>query len=187
MCIPVKVTLIFLRAPLNPHGAPGNIQGITGQVYKWMCVCASCVCVCVWWGWGWGIIQSEGVYTWYVLSGKIHGGIRNIQCKSRLWGPLHRGTIAPRKNIFLTRVLRVHVLSVSRVPVHIYEGTCGGGSHFCGISIMITDGLLHIWPPGHLQLHCSPSSGCCNHIRWNEWFCLAKLVPVFDQIWTFMH
>ena len=60
----------------------------------------------------------------------MHGGVRNIQRKSRLRGPFHRGTIAPRK-IFLTRVLRVNVLSVSRVPVffhegtwHIYEGTC---------------------------------------------------------------
>ena len=42
---------------------------------------------------------------------------------------------------------------------------------FCGISIMITDGLLLIWPPGHLQLHCSSSSDGCNYIRWNEWFC----------------
>ena len=50
---------------------------------------------------------------------------------------------------------------------------CGyeGVSIFCGISIMITDGLLLIWPPGHLQLHCSPSSDGCNYIRWNEWFC----------------
>ena len=37
---------------------------------------------------------------------------------------------------------------------------CGyeGVPIFCGISIMIADGLLLIWPPGHLQLHCSPSS-----------------------------
>ena len=35
-----------------------------------------------------------------VLSGKIHGGIRNIQYKSRLRGPFHRCAIAPRKNIF---------------------------------------------------------------------------------------
>ena len=46
-----------------------------------------------------------------------------------------------------------------------------GNTHFCGISIMITDGLFLIWPPGHLQLHCSPSSDGCNCIRWNEWFC----------------
>ena len=46
-------------------------------------------------------------------------------------GTFHRCTIAPRKKYFLTRVLRVYVLSVSRVPVffhegtwHIYEGTC---------------------------------------------------------------
>ena len=45
---------------------------------------------------------------------------------------------------------------------------------FCGISIMITEGLLLIWPPGHLQLHCSPSNDGCNHIRWNEWFLLSK-------------
>ena len=77
-----------------------------------------------------GLIQSIEAYTWNVLSGKIHGGIRNIQCKSRLRETFHRCTIAPRK-IFLTRVLRAYVLSVSRVPVffhegtwHIYEGTC---------------------------------------------------------------
>ena len=35
-----------------------------------------------------------------VLSGKIHGGIRNIQCKSRLRGTFHRCTRSPRKNIF---------------------------------------------------------------------------------------
>ena len=46
------------------------------------------------------LIQSVEAYTWNVLSGKIHGGIRNIQCKSRLRGTFHRCTIAPRKNIF---------------------------------------------------------------------------------------
>ena len=54
---------------------------------------------------------------------------------------------------------------------------------FCGISITITDTLLLIWSPGHLQLHCWPCSGGCNHLRWNEtineWFRIAKLVPVF--------
>ena len=49
---------------------------------------------------------------------------------------------------------------------------CGyeGVPIFCGISIMITDGLLRIWPPGHLQLHCSPSSDGCNYIRWTNDF-----------------
>ena len=42
----------------------------------------------------------RGLCTWNVLSGEIHGGIRNIQCKSRLRGTFHRCTIAPRKNIF---------------------------------------------------------------------------------------
>ena len=46
------------------------------------------------------LIQSVEAYIWNVLSGKIHGGIRNIQCKSRLRGTFHRCTIAPRKNIF---------------------------------------------------------------------------------------
>ena len=46
------------------------------------------------------LIQSVEVYIWNVLFGKIHGGIRNIQCKSRLRGTFHRCTIAPRKNIF---------------------------------------------------------------------------------------
>ena len=46
------------------------------------------------------LLQSIEAYTWNVLSGKIHGGIRNIQCKSRLRGTFHRCTIAPRKNIF---------------------------------------------------------------------------------------
>ena len=46
------------------------------------------------------LIQSVEAYTWNVLSGKIHGGIRNIQCKSRLRGTFHRCTIALRKNIF---------------------------------------------------------------------------------------
>ena len=88
--IPLYVTV---EAPLNPHGAPGNIQG-TCITDRCACGC-TCVCVCAY----------EGV------------------------------------------------------PI------------FCGISIMITDGSLFIWSPGHLQLHCWPSSGSCNHIRWNEWFC----------------
>ena len=46
------------------------------------------------------LIQPVEAYTWNVLSGKIHGGIRNIQCKSRLRGPFYRCAIAPRKNIF---------------------------------------------------------------------------------------
>ena len=46
------------------------------------------------------LIQSVEAYTRIVLSGKIHGGIRNIQCKSQLRGTFHRCTIAPRKNIF---------------------------------------------------------------------------------------
>ena len=46
------------------------------------------------------LIQSVEAYALNVLSGKIHGGIRNIQCKSRLRGTFHRCTIAPRKNIF---------------------------------------------------------------------------------------
>ena len=46
------------------------------------------------------LIQSVEAYIWNVLSGKIHGGIRNIQCKSRLRGTFHRCTKAPRKNIF---------------------------------------------------------------------------------------
>ena len=46
------------------------------------------------------LIQSVEAYTWNVLSGKIHEGIRNIQCKSGLRGTFHRCTIAPRKNIF---------------------------------------------------------------------------------------
>ena len=46
------------------------------------------------------LIQSVEAYIWNVLSGKIHGGIRNIQCKFRLRGTFHRCTIAPRKNIF---------------------------------------------------------------------------------------
>ena len=45
-------------------------------------------------------IQSVETYTRNVLSGKIHGGIRNIKCKSRLRGTFRRCTIAPRKNIF---------------------------------------------------------------------------------------
>ena len=46
------------------------------------------------------LIQSVEAYAWNVFSGKIHGGIRNIQCKSRLRGTFRRCTIAPRKNIF---------------------------------------------------------------------------------------
>ena len=46
------------------------------------------------------LMQSVEAYAWIVLSGKIHGGIRNIQCKSRLRGTFHCCTIAPRKNIF---------------------------------------------------------------------------------------
>ena len=46
------------------------------------------------------LIQSVEAYAWNVLSGKIHGGIRNIQCKSRLRGTFHCCAIAPRKNIF---------------------------------------------------------------------------------------
>ena len=46
------------------------------------------------------LIQSIEAYTWKVVSGKIHGGIRNIQCKSRLRGTFHHCTIAPRRNIF---------------------------------------------------------------------------------------
>ena len=67
------------------------------------------------------LIQSVEAYAWNVLSGKIHGGIRNIQCKSPLRGTFHRCTIAPRI-FFLTRVLRVLVLSVSRVPVFFSRG-----------------------------------------------------------------
>ena len=52
------------------------------------------------WGRKMTLIQSVEAYTWNVLSGKIHGGIRNIQCKSWLRGTFHRCTIAPRKNIF---------------------------------------------------------------------------------------
>ena len=37
------------------------------------------------------LIQS---YTWNVLSRRIHGGIRNIQHKTRLRAPFHRHTIA---------------------------------------------------------------------------------------------
>ena len=89
MCIPVKGT-----PHLNPHGAPGNMQGITDRCGRG---CA-CVHVCV-----------------------------------RVWG----------------------------------------STHSCGICIMITDGLLLIWPR-HLQLHCCPSSGGCNHIRWSEWLLFSK-------------
>ena len=46
------------------------------------------------------LIQSVEVYAWNVLSGKIRGGIRNIQGKSRLRDTFHRCTISPRKNIF---------------------------------------------------------------------------------------
>ena len=46
------------------------------------------------------LIQTVEAYTWNVLSGKIHGGIRNIQSKSRLRGTFHRCTIALRKKIF---------------------------------------------------------------------------------------
>ena len=46
------------------------------------------------------LIQSVEAYAWNVLSGEMHGGIRNIQCKSRLRGTFHRCTIAPRQNIF---------------------------------------------------------------------------------------
>ena len=46
------------------------------------------------------LIQYVEAYTWNVLFGKIHGGIRNIQYNSRLRGTFHRCTIAPRKNIF---------------------------------------------------------------------------------------
>ena len=41
------------------------------------------------------LLQSVEAYTWNVLSGKIHGGIRHIQCLSRLRGTFHRCTIAP--------------------------------------------------------------------------------------------
>ena len=68
------------------------------------------------------LIQSVEAYIWNVLFGKIRGGIRNIQCKSQLRGTFHRCTRVPR-NFFLTRVLRVYVLSVSRVPVFFHEGT----------------------------------------------------------------
>ena len=46
------------------------------------------------------LIQSVEAYTWNVLFGKIHGGIRNIQCKSRLRGTFHRCTIVPRNFFF---------------------------------------------------------------------------------------
>ena len=46
------------------------------------------------------LIQSVAAYTWNILSGKIHGGIRSIQYKTLLRRPFHRCTIAPRKNIF---------------------------------------------------------------------------------------
>ena len=46
------------------------------------------------------LFQSVEAYIWNVLSGKIHGGIRNIQCKSRFRGTFHRCTIAPRKKNF---------------------------------------------------------------------------------------
>ena len=46
------------------------------------------------------LIQSVEAYTWNVLFGKIRGGIRNIQCISRLRGTFHRCTRVPRKNIF---------------------------------------------------------------------------------------
>ena len=46
------------------------------------------------------LIQYIEAYTWNVLSGKIHGGIRNIQCKSRLRGTFHRCTTTPRKIFF---------------------------------------------------------------------------------------
>ena len=77
------------------------------------------------------LIQSVEAYTWNVFSGKIHWGIWNIQCKSRLRGTFHRCTIAPRKNIFWRGCFVFTFLSVSRVPVffhegtwHIHEGTC---------------------------------------------------------------
>ena len=121
------------------------------------------------------LIQSVGAYTWNVLSGKIHAGIRNIQYKTRLRRPFHRFAIAPRKIIFdegasclcfvgvegtcifFTRVPGIFI----RVPV-LYKGAWFVSFfHYCVL----------IWPPGHLQLHCWPSSDGCNHIRWNEWFC----------------
>ena len=45
------------------------------------------------------LIQSVEAYTWNVLSGKIHWGNRNIQCKSQIRGTFHHCTIAPRKKI----------------------------------------------------------------------------------------
>ena len=46
------------------------------------------------------LIRSVEAYTWNGLFGKIRGGIRNIQCKSRLRGTFYRCTRVPRKNIF---------------------------------------------------------------------------------------
>ena len=68
-------------------------------------------------------IQSVEAYIWNVLSGKIHGDIRNIQCKSWLRGTCHRCTIAPRKNIFWRGCFVFMFFSVSRVPVFFHEGT----------------------------------------------------------------
>ena len=77
------------------------------------------------------LFQSVEAYIWNVLSGKIHGGIRNIQCKSRFRGTFHRCTIAPRKNIFWRGCFvfmfcrcRGYLYFFHEGTWHIYEGTC---------------------------------------------------------------
>ena len=92
------------------------------------------------------LIQSVWIYTWNVLSREIHGGIRNIRYKTRLWRPFHRCTIAPRK-IFLTRVLRAYVFSVSRVTVFFHDDYLRGylrcarvsDLFFCSIAACFTE------------------------------------------------
>ena len=90
------------------------------------------------------LIQSVGVYTWNVLSGKIHWGIRNIQCKIRLRGTFHRCTIAPRKKkwrgcfVFMFCRCRGYLYFFTRVPgiftgvPALYECSCFVSHfHYC--------------------------------------------------------
>ena len=76
------------------------------------------------------VIQYIEAYTWNVLSGKIHGGIRNIQCKSRLRGTFHRCTTTPRKIFFDEGASCLCFVGVEGTCIfhegtwHIYEDTC---------------------------------------------------------------
>ena len=107
------------------------------------------------------LIQSVEAYTRIVLSRKIHGGIRNIQCKSRLRGTFHSCTIALRKNIFWRGCF---VFMFCRCRGYLYFFT-----RVPGIVTRVPALYRGAWFVSHFQLpRVSPNFGCANEAT-NLW------------------